>query len=93
MFKVEPEWLLALRLDPRWEELPLDVQLSYWRASMSDLVGVCCGHWKDEDNPAEWVAILYEDGSVYACRPFSLFPAPKPDWVKGDDYKYLYGGV
>lgn len=92
MFKTEPEWLLALRLDARWEEMPLDLPLNYWHTSGSREPGVCCGHWIDPENPKEWVAILFEEGSVYVYNPYELFPAPKPEWVKGDDYKYLYGG-
>ena len=86
--KPVPEWLTHLRTCPQFLELDFsEIPLSYWRASLSNEAGVCVGHWYEE--PEYWgedtfqVLIMYEDGKIYAYYPMSLFPAPKPEWVKG----------
>ena len=85
--KPVPEWLLWLRNQPEFEEHDYSViPMSYWRATMETEAGVCVGHWYTEEdrcNNTFQVLIMYEDGKIYAFYPMSLFPAPKPEWLKG----------
>lgn len=96
MFKREPEWILALRLMPEFEEMPHDVEVSYWRPSMCNEVGVCVGHWwengADDKSGNFQVLLLDEEGYVNAFHIYSVFPADPPKWCNIKLYSQLYGG-
>jgi len=86
LFGDNPDYLVHLFSCEQFEYLdPNVIPASYWRAGTD--IGVCIGHWHQEcpELPEGWgVVLLFEDGTCSAFHNFSLFPADKPSWWKGD---------